>query len=187
MLLNNKKVLILEQFVLDYDTKKYGRDIAKRLKLNQKTVANMLNELEREDILKYSREGKNKYYFLNKLNPHIREIIKLVEVGRKIRFLEKNSKLKDLFNKLEERASGMVLIFGSYASGKSNDKSDLDVFVIGSIKDIKDLEDLYNIKINIVKSIKNKFDKNEIFINEIIKNHIILKGIEEYIGLAWQA
>jgi len=63
MLLNNKKVLILEQFILDYDTKKYGRDIAKRLKLNQKTVANMLNELEREDILKYSREGKNKYYY----------------------------------------------------------------------------------------------------------------------------
>jgi DNA-binding Lrp family transcriptional regulator len=187
MLFNNKKALVLEQFVLERDIRKYGRDIAKRLKLNQKTVSNILNELEKENILKYSREGKNKYYFLNKLNSNIKDIIKLVEVDRKIRFLDKNYKLRDLFNKLEERASGMILIFGSYASGKSNDKSDLDIFLIGSIKDVKDLEELYNIKINIVKSTKDKFNKNEVFIKEIIKNHIILKGVEGYIELAWQA
>jgi DNA-binding Lrp family transcriptional regulator len=180
MLFNNKKALVLEQFVLERDIRKYGRDIAKRLKLNQKTVSNILNELEKENILKYSREGK-------KLNSNIKDIIKLVEVDRKIRFLDKNYKLRDLFNKLEERASGMILIFGSYASGKSNDKSDLDIFLIGSIKDVKDLEELYNIKINIVKSTKDKFNKNEVFIKEIIKNHIILKGVEGYIELAWQA
>ena len=34
-------------------------------------------EKEKENILKYSLEGKNKYYYLNEFNPHIKEIIKL--------------------------------------------------------------------------------------------------------------
>jgi len=59
----------------------------------------------------------------------------------------------------------------------------LDVFVIGKSKSVEDLEELYNIKINIVRLNKSKFDKNEYIIQEIIKNHIILKGTEEFIEL----
>ena len=185
MLLNNTNALVLEQFLGELDSKKYGREIAKNLKLNQKTVSNILNKLEKTHILKYSIEGKNKYYFLNKSNLQLKEIIKLVEIQKKIRFLENNSKLRELFTQIEIRSTGMALIFGSYSSGKEQAKSDIDVFVIGKIRDIKDLEELYGIKINIVRSERNKFDKNEVFVKEIIKNHVILKGLENYIDLAW--
>jgi len=185
MLLHDKTLNILEEFCLDYNKKIYGRRVANKLRMNQKTVSNLLNQLEKEGVLKYSTEGKNKYYFLNMLNPQIKDIIKMLEIARKNKFIQKHSKLKDLFYALEKRANGTLVIFGSYANFTSNKESDLDVFVIGNIKDIEDLEDLYKIKINIIKSSREKINKEEVFMKEIIKNHVIIKGVEEFVELIW--
>ena len=186
MILNNKTLNILESFVDDYNKWIYGRDIAKKLKMNQKTVSNILNRLEKENILKFSFEGKNKYYYFNKFNQIIKEIIKLIEINRKIKFIEKHEIIKDLFDKLEERTKNVLIVFGSYASNKQIKSSDLDILVLGRIEEIKDLEQLYNIKINVIKIDKQKFNKNDTLIKEIIENHIILKGNEEFIDLIWQ-
>lgn len=185
MLLNRNKLKVLGEFSTNYTKRIYGRDVAKRLKMNQKTVSNILNELEKEHILKFTQEGKNKYYYLNEFYSYIKEIIQLMETQRKINFLEKYERLKGLFLRLRERSDGISIIFGSYANFSANEKSDLDVFVMGDIRDIEDLEGLYNVKINIIKSNKNKFDKKEHIIKEIIKNHIILKGVEDFIELVW--
>lgn len=185
MLLNKKEIDILEEFSSDYSKKIYGRNIAGKLKMNQKTVSNILKKFEKENMLKFTSEGKNKYYFLNKFNPRIKDIIKLIEIAKKIKFLEKRKNLGGLFSDLENRTQGIAIIFGSYANYSANLKSDLDVFVIGKIKDVNDLEKIYNIKINIIKSVMKKFNKQDIFIKEIIKNHIILKGVEEFIELIW--
>jgi len=185
MLLNTKALQILEEFSSDYSKRIYGRNIAKQLKMNQKTVSNILNKLEKENILKFSYEGKNKYYYLNMFNSTIKEIIKLAEIDRKIRFIARNKNLKELFDNLEEKTQGILVVFGSYAKGINAKKSDLDIFIMGKIFDVSDLEELYNIKINLIKSDKNKFDKREPLIAEIIKNHIVLKGVEEFIKLLW--
>lgn len=185
MILNINKMKVLGEFSVDYHRRIYGRDIAKKLKMNQKTVSNVLNELEKEHILKFTQEGKNKYYFLNEFYFNIKEIIQLVEIQRKINFLEKYKKLRELFLKLEERAEDILVIFGSYANFSATEESDLDVFILGRIKDIEDLEEFYDIKINIVKSNKTKFNKNEYIIKEIIKNHIVLQGVEDFIKLIW--
>ena len=84
MILNKNKVSVLEEFSKDYTMMAYGRGIAKKLKMNQKTIANTLNELEKEHILKFTQEGRNKYYYLNRLYPYIKEIIKLIETQKKI-------------------------------------------------------------------------------------------------------
>jgi len=185
MLLNIKEIDILEAFSSDYSRKVYGRDIAKKLKLNQKTVSNILAKLEKEDILKFSQEGRNKYYFLNKFNPDIKEIIKVIEISRKIKFLKKNAKLRGLFDNLEKNSEGVFAVFGSYAKGENTKNSDIDIFSLGKTPEIEKLEKSYNVKINIIRSSKAKFDKNENIIKEIIKNHIILKGIEEFVDLIW--
>src|SRR3989344_7692216 len=168
MLLNNKTNEILMEFSSDYNRRIYGRDIAKKLKMNQKTASNILNKLEKENILKFSKEGKNKYYFLNKFNPQIKEIIKLIEINHKVKFLEKYKRLKELFDKLEQRTQGVLIVFGSYAGFSANEKSDLDIFVLGKITDTEDLEQIYNIKINLIKSNKEKFNKQDNFVKEII-------------------
>ena len=55
MLLNNKELIILEQFGGDYNKQAYGRQIAKKLNLNQKTVSNILQGLEKGNILKFTK------------------------------------------------------------------------------------------------------------------------------------
>ena len=185
MILNNKIVKILEVFSGDYNKRIYGRDVAKKLKMNQKTVSNILNSLEKENILKFSIEGKNKYYYLNRFNPNIKEIVKLIEIQRKIEFLGGYKRFRELFNKLDERAKGILIIFGSYADYSANEKSDLDISIIGNIGNIGDLEQLYNIKINIVKISEKDFNKEDTIVREIIKKHIILKGEDEFIRLIW--
>lgn len=185
MLLNNKELKILKEFAGDYSFKNYGRKLASKLKMNQKTVSNILNTLEKENILKFTQEGKNKYYYLNRFNSYIKDIVKFVEINKKIDFLEKHKKIDALFLEIEKRSNGIIGIFGSYASFSETKTSDLDLFVIGDIPEVNDLERLYNIKLNIVKLSKDKFKSKDHFINEIIQNHIIIKGIEEYIELTW--
>jgi len=185
MLLNNKELGVLEEFTSDYNSKLYGRAIASNLNMNQKTISNILNDLERQHILKFKQEGKNKYYFLNKLNPSTKEMIKLAEINKRIILFEKYKKFAPLFLEIEKRVNGIVIIFGSYANFTKNEKSDLDVFVLGNISEISDLESLYNIKINVVKLTKDKFKSEDLFSKEIIKNHIVLRGVEEFIDLIW--
>ncbi len=187
MILNSKEIRILAEFTSDYDSKHYGRAIASKLNMNQKTVSNILNNLEKQHIIKFKQEGKNKYYFLNKLNTSTKEMIKLVEINKRIILFEKYKKLSSLFLELEKRTKGIILIFGSYANFTKNEKSDLDVFVIGSISELDDLKTLYNIKINVVKSTKEKFKSSELFFKEIMNNHVMLKGVEEFIDLVWLA
>jgi DNA-binding Lrp family transcriptional regulator len=183
MLLNKNMFSIIAEFSSDYSKRLYGRQLAKKLNMNQKTVSNILNMLEKEHIVKYSTEGKNKYYFLNKLNTQLPDYIKIVEIERKNQFIAKYSKLKDLFKDLERKTNGIIIIYGSYANFTNNSQSDLDVFVMGEIEEIEDLENKYNLKINVVKSTKANFNINEVFVKEIINNHIILKGVEEFVGL----
>jgi len=185
MLLKDSSMAILAEFSSDYNRKIYGWEVARKLKMNQKTVSNVLNNLEKEHILKFSHEGRNKYYLLNRFNPEIKEVIKFIDIKRKIDFLEKNKKIRELFEKLEQKTKGILVIFGSYAKQINHENSDLDVFIIGQIDETEDLEKIYNIKINIIKSTRKKFNKNDIFIKEITKNHIILKGLEDFVELIW--
>ena len=47
MILNINKIKILKEFSSGYHKRIYGRDIAKKLKMNQKTVSTVLNRLEK--------------------------------------------------------------------------------------------------------------------------------------------
>lgn len=185
MLLNINALKVLEEFCLDYDKKIYGRQIALKNKMNQKTVANALNSLEKQGILKYSTEGRNKYYSLNKRNPETKEIIKITEIARKNKFIEHHNKLKALFEELEKRTKGILIVFGSYSNFTDKSDSDLDILNIDGSLDIEDIKDKYKVKINPVKIELKKFNKEEVFIKEIIKNHIILKGVEDFVDLIW--
>jgi predicted nucleotidyltransferase len=185
MLLNTRESKVLEEFADDFHKGIHGRALAKKTGMNQKTASNIFNRLEKENIVKYRFEGKNKVYFLNGLNPHIKEIIKIIEINRKLNFLEQNKKLVNLFKELEQSSEGTLIVFGSYASGTRTSKSDLDILLLGKSSSIENLEKTFNIEINLIKSSKNKFNKDEPFIKEVIKNHIVLKGVDEFVNLIW--
>jgi len=170
----------LEQFGGDYNKQAYGRQIAKKLNLNQKTVSNILQGLEKGNILKFTKQGKNKLYFLNRNNNLWRDTVKLIELGKKIKFLEKHKNKQDLFVKLEEATRGISILFGSYASGLETKESDIDIVVESDVQGLESIEKLYDVKINPIK-IKKPINPSDVLMKEIIENHIVLNGVEEFI------
>ena len=81
---NKNQLKVLDGFSSDYEQKIHGRVLAKKLKMNQKTVANSLSSLEKQNILKSYVEGRNKYYYFNKKYSKIKKIIKLIELMKKL-------------------------------------------------------------------------------------------------------
>jgi predicted nucleotidyltransferase/predicted transcriptional regulator len=172
---------VFEEFLGDYSLELTGSFIAKKKKLNQKTTANYLQNLEKEGILKSKTQGKNKNYFLNLEN---REIIKnfilAVEHLRTIEFYEKSLVIKEISEKIRERINGSALIFGSYAKRIQKKDSDLDIMILGNCneKEIVKIGNMYNIEISL--KIYSEFKKDTLM-QEAIKNHIFIKNSEQVI------
>lgn len=184
MLLNKNKYAVVREF-LDKDKGIHGSYIAKKNSLNQKTVSNILNSLEKENILRFEREGRNKIYFLNKENPLSKYFVQLIEIEKKAEFIQRNKKLEKMFNSLLKISNGILIVFGSYAKGNNKKDSDLDLLIIGKIEEVKDIEESFGIEINVVNFDKKKFDKKDNFVKEVLENHIVLKGVEDFVNLIW--
>ena len=77
MLLDKNKYIVLKEFAHE-EKGLYGSMIAKKNTLNQKTVSNVLSFLEKENILNFKTEGKNKIYSLNKKISGNKEILEMI-------------------------------------------------------------------------------------------------------------
>ncbi len=177
----NYQIKIFEGFLANFRRELTGSFIAKKNKLNQKTVANYLNYLEKEHILKSRREGRNKLYRLNENNKEIvKHFIIAIEHLRTIEFYNKNSLIKEVSEKILPYIKGITVIFGSYAKGNANSDSDLDILIIGKAneKAIDKISEMFNIEIN--PKIYPKI-KHDILIKEVTKNHIIIKNTEQWV------
>jgi predicted nucleotidyltransferase len=174
---------ILKLFIKGKNIFFHGREIARRLRKNQKTISKNLLKLENENILYSEQRGKNKYYYLNFENPLLDEVIALVELNKKKNFLENNMVLFDALKELEENCQGILLVFGSYAKNTQKKDSDIDLFLIGNIKNLEYIKKSYGLNIHLIKSTKDKFDLNNNFIKEVLENHVIIKGVGEFTRL----
>ncbi|MBI5798073.1 nucleotidyltransferase domain-containing protein [Candidatus Woesearchaeota archaeon] len=177
MILNS---LIMEEFLRDYAGAYTGSFISQKKGLNQKTVSNYLNILEKEHILRSVTEGKNKKYSLNKENKEIlKHFILAIEHLRTIDFYKKYPLIKEVAEKIQKHIQGTALLFGSYAKGIAKKDSDIDILIIGTCneKEITKIELIYNVDINL--KIYNKIEKDILF-KEAIKNHILLKNFETF-------
>jgi predicted transcriptional regulator len=185
-MIHNKYFEIIEQFLKGYNKEIYGRELVKRVKISQKNIALTLKELEEEGILSSKIKGNLKYYFLNRQNSLVKKYLILTEIWKSARFLEKNPKINQLFEKFD-KLNNIFCIFGSYAKNIEKKDSDLDLFIIGNAdeKEIQEVADTYNINISIKKGKKPDFidllKKNNPLMNEILENHIIISGYEEFV------
>ena len=110
----------------------------------------------------------------------------LTEQYKKICFLDMHEMIREIVSKLSDNIKGIALIFGSYAKGISNKDSDLDLFIIGKYdaSKIKEISKAYGIEINIKyypSVIFKKELRKDILIKEVLSNHVVLLGSEEFI------
>jgi len=180
-MLLNRQLAILEAFTGDYTVKLTGSALAKKKKLNQKTVANHLARWEKEHLLKSKTEGKNKVYFLNLENKELtKEFILAIEHCKTLAFYKSNPLIKEIAAKIKPHIDGIALIFGSYAKKTQDEDSDLDLLIIGKAQEaaIEEIAQRYEqeISLKIYPQLQD-----DILTREAIKNHILIKNAECFV------
>jgi len=181
---------ILTLYLNNYLNRFHVREIAKLIKKSHVTLLPHLKELEKNNILKFKIEGKNKIYFLNLEDSKINEYLSMAEKLKTLRLLEKEMFINKLYSEIQNmNLQGSLIIFGSYANNTQTKESDIDILYIGNLseiqeKTVKNLEKLYNKHIHLVKMDEKTFNKslNSELIQEIIKNHIILYNHDLFIN-----
>ena len=71
----------------------------------------------------------------------------------------------------------MIILFGSYAKDNPKKDSDIDIYLETNDSKIRDKLKEINSKLSIKIG---KFDAKSLLIKEIIKNHIIIRGLENF-------
>lgn len=179
MLQNEQRILM---HLLDDLTKHPSiREIS--IELNQKysQTYQTVKQLETKDLVIIQNLKNNKRIFPNFHN------IQLIEIEI-CRFLKSHKEIHRLQKKLPNYTT---ILFGSQTR-KYKLQSDYDLLIISSEDPRKIEEEIYNnlaiypidLQITTEKGLKEMWSKNELNVgNEILKNHVILKGFEHFTGL----
>ncbi len=179
-----KRYKILELYLSNFKEKYYLRQISALSRLPLRTTQRLLNELEKEKIIKSKMEGKNKYYFLNLQNIKTKLYLIIAEINKTINFIEKYKHFKSF---LKEKIDACLVVFGSFSTYKADINSDLDLLIIGN----GDLPYyLLPYKIHQIKITKKQFEKflseGQALIKEILENHVILTNHSYFVNKLWE-
>ena len=153
------------------------RGVAKKLGESHSTVLRKLNNLKNENVVDSKVEGKNKIFFL-KNNIISKNYIKKTELQKLSTLFRKYSELSVLFEEILRRTDEkLIVLFGSYAKGLAKKESDIDIYIETKDRNVKkSIEDIHS-KISVKIG---TFDTKSPLIKEIIKDHVIIRGIEVF-------
>ena len=153
------------------------RGLAKALSTNQTTIARKVNDLTKRNALDYTVSGKNKVYSLKK-TAEARQHVFMAEHYKLLQSLNKYPIVRAIAEGIQKnKMAQLAVIFGSYAKGIAHKDSDIDIYIEGNNKKLKRELELMNSK----SSIKTGgYDRKNLLIKEIEKNHVIIKGVEQF-------
>lgn len=166
---------LLVFFFSHEDENLYLNEISRRLNLEKRNLAKKLNELEQEGLFISERRGNLKLYSLNKKFSLYKEYKKIV-----LKTFGIEQKLKEVLQDI--KGISKAYIFGSYASGKMDASSDVDLLVVGdhsSIelqKQIAKLQKDFDREINVINIGSKEYarKRKDPFIEDIKKKDKII-------------
>jgi predicted nucleotidyltransferase len=178
------------KYLIENKTPQSILNISGAVVLDYKNTYNIINDFY-PDIIYKDKFGNTNLIEI-KLNPN--QEIYSVEEKRTYDFLSKNPKLKILKNYIKEvnYPFFIVLIFGSYVKNTKTENSDIDICIISDdlekSRELQDKFELVSLKLEIHTFTTKEFilmiDKSQNNLGkEIIKNNILLYGIENYYNL----
>ena len=154
----------------------YLRELAKKLKISPFAVKKYASFLLKEGLIIEERKGNLRYFKANLASVFYKQI----KISFNIQKILK-SKLPDFIQKNIPAVSSIVL-FGSIAKGTDDEKSDIDLLIIGKDKNISIdyFEDKLNKSINLHIMLwnewKRNYKENKAFYYDIIAYGIPLYG-----------
>lgn len=171
---NNLELEIINQLVRSDN---HVRGLAKELKESHSTISRILKKLTKESVVDFKQEGKNKKFFL-KENTLTKNYILKGELYKLDKLLKKYPIMGIIIEDILKKSNKeLIILFGSYAKLNAKKESDIDIYIETKDRKVKKQVEEINSKINIKIG---QFDKKSPLIKEIIENHIIIKGFEEF-------
>ena len=181
-------------FLIENLNKEFSiKEISEKLKKPYVKIHSSINRLFDKKIVKEEVKGKSHYCSIDYKNNI--DVVCFINSQKVKEFILKNKKVRLIIDDVISSIKipdYTLLIFGSYAKGSADKHSDLDIAVITSSEDneevgrvinskkrsssldIHSLEFTYKEFIEMLKSKEMNVGK------EIVKNHIILKGCEQF-------
>jgi len=173
---SKSRIKMLELFLFYSEKNFYLREIARLTKENTNAVRRELKNLIDVGIIKREEKGNMIFYEINKTSP-LYEPLKTI-------FMRTESLGKHLKEALKNKNTKYVLVYGSFASGRETEKSDIDLLIVGVIKqsDIIDAISGFERKmlreVNYIIWTEKEFEKrikeNHHLLADIIKNPVIM-------------
>jgi len=179
------RIKLLDVFLSSPRARFYIRELERKIKEEAKNVSRELKNLEALGLLISEKQGNLKYYSVNEnffLYPELKVII------------FKTTGVQGLLKEALERLKGIetAFIYGTYATGKESESSDVDIMIIGKPdltelnEVISDLEEKLNREINYMcfdqEEFKERRKAGDAFINEVLFGEkIMLKGSDRAI------
>jgi len=155
------------------------RGTAKKLDVPHSTVLRALKRLYDEGVLDFRQEGRNKTYFIRR-NLQARSYVFNAERYKQLLLFKKYPWLGVVSEDILKKADGrIVAIFGSYASLSAGKDSDVDVFVETDKRRVKEAVEAVHSRISVKIG---ELDTSSQLVREIVRNHVILQGVEEFYG-----
>ncbi len=168
---------VLEYFLANPTEKTYLNELAKKLQISSRSVKIYCDLFEKNGIILREIKGNMHLFSTNNDNYRVKEM--------KRAYISNLLAEMNIENISEGTAS--VAIYGSYASGNYDEKSDIDILIIGdeqnvnrdiAVEIMKKIDK--EVQLSIIPIIKwEKMKKEEDpFVKSIIKSHILVKGVE---------
>ncbi|MBI4692365.1 MAG: nucleotidyltransferase domain-containing protein [Candidatus Terrybacteria bacterium] len=167
---------MLNFLLLNKEEKFYINELAKLLGEDPSNLYKKLLEFKKEGLLLDEFQGKERFFFLNKKYPFLKEYEKIILKGFGFEKILKD-KLKSI------KGVESVYIFGSYVKNHLSSESDIDLLIIGDFDTLKLQKALLEIQkstgreINSIELTKKEFEKKkrekDYFIENIFSGKII--------------
>ena len=185
---------IIGLYADNYKKSIHLREIARETDVDVKSIQLQLKKLERINVLSSILKGKNKEYTLNLNNVITKYYLIMAEGFISVIYLKKHFLIKKILDEIGKKIYDPLILFGSFVKGGHTKESDIDIFVISEKKIDKrvalETSDLVDREINIKSSNKTQFfnglQNKDPLVNEVVSNHIILKGIDQFCEIMWR-
>lgn len=173
---------ILAYFLAHPSSELYVKELARRLKVGPTNANNTMRTLSKVGLLQRQERGRSHFYSLNNESA----IVKSLKLAYFLARLEEAG-LVDKLLKVDEGLISLC-IYGSYANGTLDEKSDLDLLIISHKEKsvfnsaVSELENLLGLEINTevfnLSKWKRLKEEDKGFYKEVAASHILLYGSE---------
>lgn len=185
---------ILRLYALDYRLRLHVREAGRRIGADMTAARLQLGRLEGIGILRVGRAGRNLEYSLNLRNPVARGYLVMAEYYAAAAYMGRNYLAKRALEDLDAHTDGAIVLFGSYAREEHDEKSDMDLLVLGRKRPdagvVRRLSLTTGVEFDVKHETEARFAemlrRDSPLAGEILASHITLKGADELCRAAWK-